>query len=230
MVIFNEEKHKYVDDETGKELISATTLIGKYKPSFDMMGNATRVANREGVHVQFILDLWEEEKNRACDYGTHIHKIMEDYLAEDKQEEEYKSYYESFKKWDHLFKKFPTLTCEMRLHNIDLNIAGTADLIYENSKYFYVGDFKTNKSFRFVSEYNEFFKAPVDHLGVCEFNTYCLQLSLYAYLYELSSGKKCSGLVVFYRNKDDTWYPIRLNYMKTEIKALIEDYNKPNKV
>ena len=31
MVIFNEREHKYIDDQTGKELISATTLIGKYK-------------------------------------------------------------------------------------------------------------------------------------------------------------------------------------------------------
>ena len=80
---------------------------------------------------------------------------------------------------------------------------------------------------RFYSEYNEFFKKPVDHLGVCEFNTYSLQLSLYAYLYELSSGKKCSGLVIFYKN-NDAWYPIRLNYMKREIIALIEDYNNPS--
>jgi len=55
MVIFNEEKHKYVDDETGKELISATTLLGKYKHAFDSIGNATRVAAREGVTVDFIL-------------------------------------------------------------------------------------------------------------------------------------------------------------------------------
>jgi len=228
MVIFNEKKHKYVDDETGKELISATTLIGKYKPAFDKMGNANRVAAREGVRVDFILEEWNTEKNRACDYGTHIHKVMEDFLGEDKREEEYTTLYDSYKKWENIFKKFPDLTCEMRLHNIELNIAGTADLIYENKDYFYVGDFKTNKNFRFFSEYNEFFKAPVEHLGVCEFNTYCLQLSLYAYLYELSSGKKCSGLVIFYKNKDDTWYPIRLNYMKTEIKALIEDYNNPS--
>lgn len=228
MVIFNEQEHKYIDDQTGKELISATTLIGKYKPRFDKIGNAKRIAKREGVTVDFILEEWEAEKNRACDYGTTIHKIMEDFLSEDKRVDGYNTFYTSYKKWDKIFDKFPTLTCEMALHNIDLNVAGTADLVYENKNYFYIGDFKTNKNFRFFSEYNEFFKAPVDHLGVCEFNTYCLQLSLYAHLYELSSGKKCSGLVIFYKNKNDTWYPIRLNYMKKEIIALIEDYNNPN--
>tara|TARA_R110002153_G_scaffold23408_3_gene75979 strand:+ start:4110 stop:4796 length:687 start_codon:yes stop_codon:yes gene_type:complete len=228
MIVFNEEKHTYVNTETGKHLISATTLIGKYKPKFDSIGNATRVAKREGVSVDFILEEWEREKNRACDYGTKIHKVMEDYLGEGIEEEQYSSFYTSYRKWEDIFKKFPKLTCEMRLNNVDMNIAGTADLIYENGKHFYVGDFKTNKAFRFNSEYNEFFEAPIDHLGVCEFNTYCLQLSLYAYLYELSSGKKCSGLVIFFKNKDNTWYPIRLNYMKQEIIALIADYNNPN--
>jgi len=43
------------------------------------------------------------------------------------------------------------------------------------------------------------------------------------------SGKKCSGLVVFYKNKvNDTWYPIRLNYMKSEVIDLIDDYNNPS--
>ena len=91
-----------------------------------------------------------------------------------------------------------------------------------------VGDFKTNKAFNFFSQYNEFMLKPMDHLSVCEFNTYGLQLSLYAYLHEKSSGKKCTGCVVFYKDKENKFYPIRVNYMKKEIISLIEDYNNPN--
>jgi len=229
MIIFDEKKHKYINSETGKELISVTTLIGKYKPAFDKIGAATRVAKREGLDVDFVLDLWDKEKNRACDYGTDIHKVMEDFLTEGKIDDQYQSLYDSYRKWEHIFAKFPDLKCEEQLNNVDMNVAGTADLLYENKTHFYIGDFKTNKAFRFFSEYNEFFKAPLDHLGVCEFNTYALQLSIYAMLYEKMSGKKCSGLVVFYKNKaTETWYPIRMNYMKKEIIALIEDYNNPN--
>ena len=229
MVIFDEKRHKYIDSETGKELMSVTRLIGKYKPVFDKKEAATRVANREGLTVDFVLDLWEKEKNKACDYGTDIHKVMEDFLTEGKKEEQYTSLYDSYNKWKHIFKGFPKLKCEEQLHNIDLNIAGTADLLYENKTHFYIGDFKTNKAFRFISEYNEFFKAPLDHLSVCEFNTYALQLSIYAMLYEKMSGKKCNGLVIFYKNKaTETWYPIRLNYLKREVIDLIDDYNNPN--
>ena len=97
MIYFDEKTHTYINTETGKELISVTTLLGKYKPKFDKMENATRVANREGLDVDFILDQWEKEKNKACDYGTAIHKVMEDFLVEGKQEDEYESLYKSYK-------------------------------------------------------------------------------------------------------------------------------------
>ena len=55
MITFDEKTHTYKCSKTGRELISATTLIGKYKKPFDRMENATRVANREGLDVQFVL-------------------------------------------------------------------------------------------------------------------------------------------------------------------------------
>lgn len=223
-ISFDEKTHTYTNVETGEQLISATTILGKYKPEFDKMTNARRVANREGLDVAFILDMWEKDKNKACEYGTHIHKVMEDYLTEGKQDEEYKTLYESYNKYEKVFDGFRERHCEKQLFNLDYNIAGTADLIYENKDSFFIGDFKTNKQFRFYSSYNEYYNSPLSHLSVCEFNTYGLQLSLYAHLYEISSGKKCRGLVIFYKSKSDEWYPIRCNYMKCEIENLIKHY------
>ena len=191
-------------------------------------GPGSKYGRMTGLDVDFVLDLWEKEKNRACEYGTNIHKVMEDYLTEGVEDKKHETLYNSYNKWKHIFKKFPKLMCEEKLHDLDNFIAGTADLIYENDNYFMVGDFKTNKAFNFFSAYNEFMLKPVDHLSVCEFNTYSLQLSLYAYMYEKNTGKKCSGCVIFYKDKEDRFYPIRVNYMKKEIIALIEDYNNPN--
>ena len=228
MIKFDEKTHTYTCSKTGRKLISATTLIGMYKKPFDKMEHATRVANREGLDVEFVLDLWEKEKQRACDYGTNIHKVMEDYLVEGIEDKKHESLYKSFDKWKHIFKGYSNLMCEEKLYDLDNFIAGTADLIYENDKHFIVGDFKTNKAFNFISSYNEFMLEPLQHLGVCEFNTYGLQLSLYAHMYENLSGKKCSGCVIFYKDKEGKFYPIRVNYMKKEIIALIEHYNNPN--
>lgn len=228
MIKFDKKTHKYIDETTGRELISATTLIGKYKKPFDKKEHATRVANREGLEVDFVLDMWEKEKNRACDYGTNIHEVMENYLTEGTKEKKHTSLYESFDKWKHIFKGYPDLLCEEKLYDLDNFIAGTADLIYENKNYFIVGDFKTNKAFNFFSPYNEYMLEPMNHLSACEFNTYALQLSLYAFMYERLSKKKCSGLVIMYKDKTDKFYPIRVNYLKAEVLVLIKHYNNPN--
>ena len=227
MIYFNEGTHTYVNTENGRELISVTTLLGKYKPKFDKKENATRVAKREGLDVDFVLDLWEKEKNKACDYGTAIHKVMEDFLVENKQEAEYESLYKSYKSLaSYIFKGYNKFKAEERMNSIEDNIAGTADLVYEKEKSFMLGDFKTNKRFNFHSSFNEYMIGPLSHLTVCEFNTYALQLSMYAYMYEKMTNKKCDGLVIFYKT-DDIWKSINVNYMKSDIIALIADYNNP---
>ena len=222
-VTFCEESHTYTDP-SGNNLVSATTLIGKYKPKFDSNTHAERVARREGLTKEIVLGMWEDEKNRACEYGTHIHKVMEDFLSEGVVDDEYTSLYESYKSFERVFDGFKTLSCEKLLYNIDYGVAGTADLIYEKGDSFFIGDFKTNKKFRFYNSYNEYFHDPISHLSVCEFNTYGLQLSLYAYLHERATGKKCRGLVIFYM-RNNKWYPIRCNYMKSEIVNML-DHNK----
>ena len=94
---------------------------------------------------------------------------------------------------------FDTVLCENLMYNEDIKIAGTADLIYEHKgNEFTIGDFKTNKRFRFSSQYKEKMKLPVDHLDYCEFNTYALQLSFYAWLHEKQTGKRCRKCVIFY--------------------------------
>ena len=237
MIYFSEGTHTYVNTETGKELISVTTLLGKYKPKFDKKENAARVAKREGLDVDFVLDLWEKEKNKACDYGTAIHKVMEDFLVEGKKDDEHYYLYKSYEQEaNSIFSGYKTFKAEEKMYNIEDNIAGTTDLVYEKEKSFMLGDFKTNKRFNFHSNFNEYMLGPLSHLTVCEFNTYALQLSLYAYLYEKMTNKKCDGLVIFYKEKrynnhdnEETpyWRPIHVNYMKNEIIEMIADYKNP---
>ena len=64
---------------------------------------------------------------------------------------------------------------------------------------------------------------PLDHLSVCEHSTYTMQLSLYAYLYEQMTGKKCRKLVIYYLNKDK-FVAYHGNYMKAEVKELLKHF------
>jgi len=229
MIVFNEELHTYTNTDNNKIYRSATTVLGDYTHEFDSNFHAERIAKREGVTIEFILEMWKAETKKATDKGTKIHKIMEDYvksgiIGEYGSHEFYASYDTIVT--DHVIK-YKTVLSEQLLYTHEYEIAGTADLIFENDKSFTVGDFKTNKKFRYRTDFNDYLKDPISHLAHCEFNSYALQLSLYAYMYEIISGKICSNLIIFYL-KDGHWTPKPVNYLKSDVVNLLNHY-KNNK-
>ena len=226
MIVFNEEAHTYTNSKTQERYISVTTLLGKYKTPFDKDKHSLRVAEREGVTQEMVLEMWQKENKKATDRGTKIHKLMENYVSFGEKTEDYDWLYKSYDKAvSYTIEKFKKIYSENLLYNDEFKIAGTADLIYDHGDYFTIGDFKTNKKFNYTSDFNEHFKSPIEHLLYCEFNNYALQMSLYAYMYEISSGKKCKKIVVFYL-KEDKWIPIHCNYMKSDIKNILQHYQQ----
>ena len=219
---FDEASHTYTHIDTEKPFISVTTLLGKYKQPFDRDGHSKRVAKREGVSQELVLEMWEEEKNRACTRGTNIHAVLEDYINYGEVEGDWGWLCKSYDKAvERSIDSFKTVLSENLLYEEANSVAGTADLIYEHKHEFTIGDFKTNKRFRFSSPYSERLKDPVSHLHNCEFNLYGLQLSLYAYLYEKMSGKRCRKCVIFYL-QDDRLLSYHINYMKAEVEAILQ--------
>ena len=193
---FDEASHTYTHIDTGAPFISVTTLLGKFKKPFDREGHSMRVANREGVPQEMVLEMWEEEKNKACERGTNIHKILEDYINYGEVEDNYGWLCKSYDKAvGRSIDSHKDVLSENLLYNEDYQVAGTADLIYEHKNEFTIGDFKTNKKFRFSSPY--------------------------AYLYEKMSGKKCRKCVIFYLN-EERFLSYHVNYMKAEVEKLLE--------
>jgi len=223
---FDEASHTYTHTETKQNLVSVTTLLGKYKAPFDSDKHSLRVAKREGVPQELVLEMWETEKNRACERGTNIHVVLEDYINYGHVEDNYGWLCKSYDKAvERSIDPFTEVLSENLLYNEFHLVAGTADLIYEHKGgEFTVGDFKTNKKFRFSSPYGERLKEPINHLHSCEFNTYGMQLSMYAYLYEKMSGKKCRKCVIFYLN-EDRFLSYHINYMRAEVKTLLEHHS-----
>ncbi|MDB4430252.1 PD-(D/E)XK nuclease family protein [bacterium] len=224
-ITFDEPSHTYTHNNTGEKFTSVTTLLGKYKKPFDADTAATRVAKREGVSKEMVLEMWDKEKNRACDRGTEIHKLLEDYITYGEQADHWSWLYKSYDKssnWN--IDKFSKVLCEQLVWNEEFKVSGLADLIYEHKdNTFTIGDFKTNKRYRFSSDYGEYMLPPLDHLPVCEHSTYGLQLSLYAYLYEQITGKKCRKLVIYYLEKD-RFVAHHPSYMKAEVKELLKHF------
>ena len=101
-----------------------------------------------------------------------------------------------------------------------------SDLIIDiDEVYFDVLDHKTNRVFNFFDPFgNKTLFKPFDHMQACHWSVYSLQLSVYAYMYELEFPKrKCRQIVVLYWDKEKmTFEKIHIMYLKNEAKKMIE--------
>lgn len=82
----------------------------------------------------------------------------------------------------------------------------------------------TNRIFNFYNPYgHETLHKPFDYLQNCQWSIYTLQLSTYALMYELETGKKCRQIWVGYWDKTkETFEKIQIMYLKHEAKKLLE--------
>lgn len=226
-VTLNHDTHVYTNTENGEVYTSVTTFIGKYKKPFDKDKWSKYVAQRDGLSQEEVLDKWSNITTTAQNRGTNVHLIMENYIKEKKIEKGYEEFVDSFiKKTNGIILPDSKILSEELLYSHEHKLAGTADLIVENKNIFHVMDFKTNKKFNYTNKYNEYFFEPIDYLPQCEFTTYTIQLSIYARMHELLTGKKCAGMKVFYLRefKDKTfWQDIPMIYMKDTVDKLFMD-------
>ena len=224
-IVLDHDTHIYTNTSTGEQYTSVTNFISLFKKPFDSNHWSKIIAKREGVSQETILDKWKDVTKIACERGTKIHLIMESWIKDKKVAEEYLDLAKSFTKiTSFIINNDSIISSEKLLHNHDYKLAGTTDMIVENKNYFFVLDFKTNKVFDYHSKYNEFYYEPISHLSYCKHNTYAIQMSIYAYMYELMSGKKCLGLKILYLNEYNDkkfWKEIPCNYMKDSVISML---------
>lgn len=229
MVIFKEDTHQYFN-EKGEEYISGTTFLHKFQLPFDQEKFATIKAKKLGISVQEVKEMWKNNSKKACDYGTSVHLLMQNYVVNGSKEEGKESLYDSFNTIVmEDFMNAVKVYSEQLVWIDEYKVAGTADLIIEHNDYeFSVGDFKTNKSIDFYNKFGQHLLNPISHLSDCNYNIYSLQLSLYAYLFSLKSGKKCRKLFLMHL-KDDKWNYIPCNNMEYEIRMMLKWYKNNHK-
>lgn len=226
MIKFEEKEHKYIWEPTGEQYISVSQLLSKYKHPFDKEKHATRIAKRDGVTVNFILEQWQNTADIATTKGKKIHKLLEDYIRLNIKDPEMGWLYDQFDM--NIFDNYTIINAEKVLWDCKNKLAGTSDLVVDFDDTFSIIDFKTNKQFRTWNKYNEYLLYPVDYLQHCEYNDYCLQLSLYAYMYEKLSYKRCKNIQVFYINEEKI-YNYNMPYMKLEIVSILKHYREQEK-
>lgn len=234
MIILDPISHTYLDEDNNTYK-SVTTLIKEFVPPFDFEKKSAQYAAKYGLDVEEVRESWRLKNKQSTDFGTKIHEEIETLISEGvyKGEEEHKEIIESvantvlnsFKPGDFLL--------EHTVYNKNAKIAGTADIIVDKPTSFSVLDFKTNKEFKTQNQYEKFLTGPVSHLSNGEFFKYSLQLSFYAYFYNLMTGKMVDRLCVFWldrgkNNKDyssvkgSKWVRYNLPYLKEEVMSCLD--------
>jgi len=227
MLIFDPVRHQYKNEHTGEPYISVSQLLGNYKKPFNSKVVAERVAAKEGTTTEAVLEKWKKINVDSQVYGTAVHKAIEDYHTLGTIDKEYEDIILSYIELN-ILSKNDELLSEHRLYSHTNKLAGTADIIrLEKKGGFSIFDIKTNKKFNLFSQYNDQLLYPLDHLPSCEFTTYSLQLSLYAYMYQEITGRLVNQLGIFHYDREQSkfiYYPIM--YMKNDVIQILKHYGE----
>jgi len=108
------------------------------------------------------------------------------------------------------------------------NLAGTKDIdTHLDSFFFNTGDNKTNKDFTITSPYNKKMKPPFHCYDDSHLTHFAIQLSLYSYMQEKTSGKEVKDIYVTYYNRKYNDFKIfEIEYKKNEAEYLLTYYNE----
>lgn len=229
-------EHVYIHRKTGVKYKSVTTAIQLIEPHFDADAVAEAITHQLdkvkqeryiGLNKIQILDYWQMLNDEANIYGTKVHDIVERYLLANKwyfpDDELEKKVIEGYAnlKVDEGIAMHP----ERIMFAEEFQLAGMSDLIIDIDPVFFdVGDWKTNRVFNFFNPYGyETLLKPFDHLQNCQWSIYTIQLSVYALMYEMETGRKCRQIWVGYWDKTkETFERINIMYLKKEARQLME--------
>ncbi|MGA1046523.1 MAG: hypothetical protein ACO3UU_00785 [Minisyncoccia bacterium] len=232
-ISFDEKNHVYTNVNTEDNYISVTTLLSRFKPKFDVDAQAAIFAAKHNLLVEDVKQYWNDLNRISTTRGTAIHNILENYIntgSADTDEQKELIQYIKKQLQDHAGYK---VTAEELMYNDLYQVAGTADIVLENNKFFKIWDLKTNKKFRFTNNFNKdtFLLSPVEHLPNCEYSNYSLQLSMYAFMKEQLTGKKCTELKIIYLKtntvtQENTVEEYYISYLKKDIQEILEQIKK----
>lgn len=206
--------------------------------------------------ARVFLRSWKENNKESTDYGTMIHRLCEEYsvygvideaifddcpfvLTEEQKEKIREAIPDMASKYLTGFRKTYN---EQIIYSLRRKNAGTCDFVGMRvggkSPILDLKDFKTNKSkgIEHYSKYGNRLFAPLDGLEDCNFNTYALQLSDYAFMLEEEHGFRIGSLAIIYfpfgdpRQHRELYVP----YMREEVRMmndkLLADKTKPREI
>jgi len=223
-ITFIQEGHKYIHDDTGKELLSSTTFISKFFEKFDTEKWSRHIANRDNMTVQEVVDMWGKKNQESRDFGTTVHNYAQSLIKKTKVPEprtgKEKVYFTAinkfFDKENHEF-----FDAEKIIGSPVYELGGQIDALSKTDKGIFLVDWKTNKSIDMSGFRDRRALEPIDHLQDCNYSKYSLQLSLYRYILEKEYNWKVAGQILIHLLPSGDYIKYDIEYLNDEIKKML---------
>lgn len=218
---FDEASHSYT--VKGKNLKPVSYVLKDFQEPFDEQKMAFLVAKKKGISIKEVLDDWHKKRDDSCELGTKVHAYGEN-LIMNRNLQPTNGYEIAIKKYHSKIPHYVVPLCtELQMYSEKWSIAGTADLMFYNTKTDEIDlrDYKSNGDL-FKNYKGKRLLAPFDDLEDSPFNKYQLQLSLYQLLFE-QTGFKINSRALIWIKEDGTYEIYRTNDYRDR---LIEHLNK----
>ena len=222
-----ESTHTYIlTDHEDIAFTSVTTCISEFFDKFDKEAVAyklvTTIPKYKGRSVEDLIEEWEESAN----YGTAVHKEIEDYIKLKKTPDIDRAI--AGVNWlnKYLQKSDYEVFAEVIVYCKELKIAGTVDiLVFDKvSQKYSILDWKTSKEIKTDSYKMKTGNKPeTNDLLDCKFNHYALQLSLYRYLLEKNYNLQLDDQLIIHLGSDAVHGYIT-PYFKEHIVSILKHY------
>jgi hypothetical protein len=201
-IIFNAADHSYksIDSTESINWISVTSLVSNFKKPFDAKAVAARVTKSKkskwyGIAPEKILEIWDNEANRATTLGTYYHNQREADLCSFASMERDGITIPVISPVEEIdgLKQAPSQRLDPGVypeHMVFLKsagICGQSDLVEVIDGTVHITDYKTNKEIKLSGFTNwegitQKMAPPLSHLDDCNLNHYALQLSMYLFI------------------------------------------------
>lgn len=221
-ISFHASDHTYIVN--GIHLKSVTTFVNNAFPKFDVEVHAKQKAEKLGISMQEVIEMWEQKGKESRDLGTIMHQKIENYFKGiDSPNDEA---FMLFKTFANNFKLSPYRT-EWSVYDWDYKIAGTIDFVdYQNGE-FSIYDWK--RSDKIIAnglpiknnKYGEKGIYPLENLDNSPYYHYALQLSLYKFILERNYNIKVSKLRLgIFHPSYNKPYILEMPYLEKELNSI----------
>ena len=183
-IVFNNKKHFYYVKETGQNLISTTTFIGRFFPYFNVAKISKAYAEKQGLNQKHVRADWDLKKKIGADRGNYCHSYAEEVLTKDKSDRKRIPQLNHIDKViDSLHDKFGIVWSEVIVASLEQGIAGTIDILgVDHPTILGIHDWKFCKAITRTSRW--YAKKPIEQLPNTNYSKYLLQLNLYRHILE----------------------------------------------